>query len=78
MELLNNPDQPESDMILVNYQEKQEFIEDCPFGNVVLAAFTTAHARLHLYGTLEPLGSRVLIQTVSFISTIRGNLTLLL
>ena len=60
MELLTNPDHPESDMILVNYEERQEFIEECPFGNVVLAAFTTAHARLHLYQTLQPVDSRVL------------------
>ena len=60
IELLDNNDRPESDVILVNYQEKQEFVEDCPFGNVVLAAFTTAHARLHLYETLERLDSRVL------------------
>ena len=51
MELLTNPNQPESDKILVNYEERQEFIEECPFGNVVLAALTTAHARLHLYET---------------------------
>nr|XP_022294902.1 uncharacterized protein LOC111105016 [Crassostrea virginica] len=60
MELLSNPDQPESDMILVNYEERHEFIEECPFGNVVLAAFTTAHARLHLYETLHSLDTRVL------------------
>ena len=60
MKLLTNPDQPESDMILINYEERQEFIEECPFGNVVLAAFTTAHARLHLYETLHPLDTRVL------------------
>ena len=57
MELLNDPVQPESDMILVNYQKEQEFVEDCPLGNVVLAAITTT--RLHLFETLEPLGSRV-------------------
>lgn len=60
LELLNNTEKPESDMILINYLEKQDFIEDCPFGNVILAAFTTAHARLHLYETLEKLGDRVL------------------
>ncbi|XP_022301108.2 uncharacterized protein LOC111109319 [Crassostrea virginica] len=60
MELLTNPNQPESDMILVNYEDRHEFIEECPFGNVVLAAFTTAHARLHLYETLHPLDTRVL------------------
>lgn len=60
IELLNNVNKPECDLILINYVEKQDFIEDCPFGNVVLAAFTTAHARLHLYDTLEKLGDRVL------------------
>jgi hypothetical protein len=47
-------------MMLINYQVKNEFVEDCPLGNVVLACFTTAHARLHLYETLQPLGERVL------------------
>ena len=60
MELLENKEHPENDMMLINYQEKDEFVEDCPFGNVVLACFTTAHARLHLYETLQPLGERVL------------------
>jgi hypothetical protein len=60
LELLENSDHPEADMMLINYQEKEEFLEDCPFGNVVLACFTTAHARLHLYETLQPLGERVL------------------
>jgi hypothetical protein len=52
IELLENSDHSETDMMLINFQEKNEFIEDCPFGNVVLACFTTAHARLHLYETL--------------------------
>ncbi|XP_056001762.1 uncharacterized protein LOC130048746 [Ostrea edulis] len=60
IELLENRERPECDMMLINYQEKEEFLEDCPFGNVVLACFTTAHARLHLYETLQPLGERVL------------------
>ncbi|XP_056000351.1 uncharacterized protein LOC130048117 [Ostrea edulis] len=60
VELLENRDHPEAGMMLINYQEKEEFLEDCPFGNVVLACFTTAYARLHLYETLEPLGDRVL------------------
>jgi hypothetical protein len=60
IELLENNDHPENDMMLINYQEKNEFVEDCPFGNVVLACFTSAHARLHLYETLQPLGERVL------------------
>jgi hypothetical protein len=60
IELLENTEHPGTDMMLINYQEKNEFIKDCPFGNVVLACFTTAHARLHLYETLQPLGERVL------------------
>jgi hypothetical protein len=60
IELLENTEHPETNMMLINYQEKNEFVEDCPFGNVVLACFTTAHARLHLYETLQPLGERVL------------------
>jgi hypothetical protein len=60
IELLENNENPQSDMMLINYLEKEEFLEDCPFGNVVLACFTTAHARLHLYETLQPLGERVL------------------
>lgn len=60
VELLQNLEDPNSDMILINYEEKKEFVEECPFGNVVLAYFTTAHARLHLYETLEKLGERVL------------------
>jgi hypothetical protein len=62
IELLENKEHTETDMMLINYQEKNKFIEDCLFGNVVLACFTTAHAhaRLHLYETLQPLGERVL------------------
>jgi hypothetical protein len=33
------------DKIQAVQQSKREFIEDCPFGNVVLACFTTAHKR---------------------------------
>ena len=53
IELLNNEDRPESDIILINYIEKEEFIKDCQFGNVVLATLSTAHAGLPLYQTLE-------------------------
>lgn len=60
IELLENSEDPNLDMILVNYQEKREFLEECTFVNVVLVCFTTAHARLHLYETLEQLGERVL------------------
>ncbi|XP_062566722.1 uncharacterized protein LOC134229029 [Saccostrea cucullata] len=42
----------------LNIKDKQEFVEECPFGNVILACFTTAYARLHLYETLQPLEER--------------------
>ncbi|XP_062616821.1 uncharacterized protein LOC134278527 [Saccostrea cucullata] len=58
MRLLVNKEDSNEDKMLVNYQDKQEFVEECPFGNVVLACFTTAHARLHLYETLQSLGDR--------------------
>lgn len=49
IELLNNQNQPKSDIIFNNFIKKkknnQEFIDDCSFGNVVLVAFTSAHAR---------------------------------
>ena len=35
-------------------------MKSAPLVKVVLPAFTTAHARLHLYETLQPLDSRVL------------------
>jgi hypothetical protein len=60
IEHLEITEHPETDMMLINYQEKNEFIEDCPFRNLVLACFTTADVRLHLYETLQPLGERVL------------------
>lgn len=60
IELLENSEDPNLDMILVKYQEKREFLEEIPFGNVVLACFTTAHARLHFYETLKQQGERVL------------------
>ena len=75
IELLNNNNQPESDVILVNYKEKQEFVEDSFFGNVVLAAFTTAYARLHLYETLERLDSRILFFYTNSIVNSLGGLT---
>jgi hypothetical protein len=37
IELLENKEHPETDIMLINYQEKNEFIEDCPFGKVLLA-----------------------------------------
>ncbi|XP_062602299.1 uncharacterized protein LOC134264018 [Saccostrea cucullata] len=56
--LLVNKEDSIEDKMLVNFQDKQEFVEECPFGNVILACFTTAYARLHLYETLRPLEER--------------------
>jgi hypothetical protein len=56
-----------TDLIFVNdehialrWNQKSEFVESLPNTNVVLAAFTTAHARLKLYRLLEQLQNRVL------------------
>ena len=56
-----------SDVLHVNdqhvalmWREKSEFVQSLPHTNVVLAAFTTAHARLKLYSLLEKLQDRVL------------------
>lgn len=46
--------------VAIRWNEKSDFVESLPNTNVVLAAFTTAHARLKLYGLLENLGDRVL------------------
>ncbi len=48
------------EMIEVNWQNKEEFIEPSGRTNVIIAAYTTAHARLELYELLEQLGRRVL------------------
>ena len=44
----------------LQYENKENFIEPNAKTNVVIAAFTTAHARLKLYSILEQLGERVL------------------
>ena len=48
------------DMIMLRYREKKDFLPTSPNTNVVLAAFTTAYARLKLYDLLEKLQDRVL------------------
>jgi hypothetical protein len=55
IEHLKHTKHSESDMMLINYQKKNDLVEDCPFGNVVLACFTTAHARLQLYKILQSM-----------------------
>lgn len=47
-------------MIEVHYKHTSEFVEMQGRTNVVIAALTTAHARLKLYSVLEKLGDRTL------------------
>jgi len=47
-------------MILLCYTEKDEFVESIGTTNVVIAAYTTTIARLHLYSYIEQLGDRLL------------------
>jgi len=47
-------------MLLLSYTEKDEFVESLETTNVVIAAFTTSIARLHLYSYIEKLGERLL------------------
>lgn len=47
-------------MILINYEEKKEFVEECFFGNVVLVCFIMVYVWLYLYEILEKLGECVL------------------
>lgn len=44
----------------MRYQYKEEFVEESGRTNVVIAAYTTAQARLKLYSYLEQLGARAL------------------
>lgn len=48
------------ELIEVHFENVDEFVEASGKTNVVIAAFTTAHARLKLYGVLEQLDRRVL------------------
>ena len=48
------------EMVMLRWREKDDFVESLPNTNVILAAYTTAHARLKLYQLLEKLQDRVL------------------
>ena len=48
------------DAIEIRYENKDDFIEPNARTNVVIAPFTTAHARLKLYSVLEQLNERVI------------------
>jgi hypothetical protein len=51
---------PTSIMAVLTVRDKDGFTPPNPHVNVILAAFTTSHARLHLYKALAKLGGRVL------------------
>eukprot|EP00057_Strongylocentrotus_purpuratus_P035473 XP_799265.2 PREDICTED: uncharacterized protein LOC594742 [Strongylocentrotus purpuratus] len=48
------------EMVEVRYVKNDEFEEQSPRSNVVIAAFTTAQARLKLYDVIDRVGERVL------------------
>ena len=48
------------DRIGLSYKMKEDFVNSSKFTNVIIAAFTTAHARLKLYSYLEKLQRQVL------------------
>ena len=50
------------EIVEVTYKEDGAFARVNPNTNVVVAAFTTCHARLKLYEVLEKLGDRALYQ----------------
>ncbi|XP_072051701.1 uncharacterized protein [Amphiura filiformis] len=50
------------EVIEVTYREEGDFARINPNTNVVIAAFTTCHARLKLYEVLEKLGDRAMYQ----------------
>lgn len=47
-------------LISVSHSKEDDFIEVMGNTNVAIAAYTTCHARLHLYSFIEQLGDRVL------------------
>ena len=46
----------------IQYEYGENFVEANPNNNVIIAAFTTAYARLQLYNELDMLGERVLFK----------------
>lgn len=62
------------DSLLVSYKNRIDCLEQKPKVNVVVAAYTTALARIHLYGYLEELQTRCLYyDTDSVIYTCKEN-----
>ena len=51
-----------SDVVELHYEYDKNFVEPNAKTNVVIAAFTTAYARLKLYDVLDLLQERVLLR----------------
>jgi hypothetical protein len=47
------PDRNGDDIFLINFKDKEQFIEENPFSNVVLSLFTTSAARIELFKALN-------------------------
>jgi hypothetical protein len=47
-------------MMVINYQEKNEFIDVCSFGNVALTGFTIVLIHVHQHDTSQSLGEQIL------------------
>ena len=58
--IIQNIDFCDEDFIQVSYSIREEFSFGSNNTNVIIAAFTTCHARLKLYSELEKLGENVL------------------
>jgi len=80
LKLLTSPDKEVFDILIVNeevlyanWRLREEAVTSAGYTNVVIAAYTTAQARLKLYESLERLGRRVLYyDTDSCIFVCRG------
>ena len=48
------------DMIQMNYNKKDSFVDNSNDTNIFIACFTTSHARIMLYNVLDKLGDQVL------------------
>ena len=56
----------------VHYKENDEFVEQNNKVNIVIAAFTTAYARLKLYDLLDLLQERVLYYDTDSVIYVHG------
>jgi len=65
---------PGDEALLVQYKKKDEMVEELSNTNVVIAAYTTCHARLKLYTHLKAMGENILyFDTDSVIYVLKGD-----